>query len=75
MHAMDKPLLDFELVDLYEDARVRETVKSLDCTERDLRDAVHAVGYCPDRVCEHLKSRLWHALRGGSQSAPGGSDP
>ena len=75
MHAIDKGRPDFELIGLYEDAGVRETLKSLGSTERDLREAVGAVGYSADRVCEHLKSRLWRALRGGSTAARSDSDP
>jgi len=48
--------LDRKLISLEEDYEVRDWMKSLGCTEHQLRNAVMAVGNSADAVREHLKT-------------------
>lgn len=46
--------LDRKLISLSEDYEVRDWMKSLNCTEDQLRRAVQAVGNSPEKVREYL---------------------
>jgi hypothetical protein len=47
---------DRNVIALGEDYEVRDWVKSLGCTEKELRDAVRAVGNSVEKVRAHLAS-------------------
>lgn len=52
-----KTALDRKLISLNEDYEVRDGMKSLDCTEDQLRRAVQAVGNSAEKVREHLSKQ------------------
>jgi hypothetical protein len=52
-----KTALDRKLISLREDYEVRNWMKSLNCTENQLRRAVQAVGNSAEKVREYLSKQ------------------
>ena len=56
---------DRDLVSLSEDYEVRDWTKALGVSERELREAVDAVGNSAAKVRDYLKARCWLPSRIG----------
>jgi hypothetical protein len=44
-------------IDLDDEASIREWCAAFDCTEEQLRAAIHHVGFAPDAIRRHLRRR------------------